>query len=184
MNNAFVTQLVECSLCKRDVVGSNPIEGFLFNLLNYKMFGKAHTYLQRGIPMRHREKLEKSCKHCEKPVPNRNMYCDNQCQADYVQIKKIREWKETGEISNSVQLSRYVRKYLYEKCDYKCTVCSFSGTNSYHGRTILEIDHIDGNHLNNKEDNLRVLCPNCHAMTPTYRNTGGRKGTRKYRNKS
>ena len=32
-----------------------------------------------------------------------------------------------------------------------------------------ELDHIDGNHRNNALDNLRLLCPNCHALTPTFR---------------
>lgn len=33
----------------------------------------------------------------------------------------------------------------------------------------LELDHIDGNSYNNSIDNLRLLCPNCHALTDTYR---------------
>lgn len=33
----------------------------------------------------------------------------------------------------------------------------------------LEIDHIDGNHENNNLNNLRLLCPNCHSLTPTFR---------------
>lgn len=33
----------------------------------------------------------------------------------------------------------------------------------------LELDHIDGNHSNNTLSNLRLLCPNCHTLTPTYR---------------
>lgn len=38
----------------------------------------------------------------------------------------------------------------------------------------LELDHIDGNRVNNLKTNLRLLCPNCHAATPTYR--GRNKG--------
>lgn len=33
----------------------------------------------------------------------------------------------------------------------------------------LEIEHIDGNNKNNNKDNLTVLCPNCHALTDTWR---------------
>ena len=33
----------------------------------------------------------------------------------------------------------------------------------------LELHHIDGNHFNNKLDNIQILCPNCHANTPNYR---------------
>jgi hypothetical protein len=43
----------------------------------------------------------------------------------------------------------------------------------------LELDHIDGNHYNNNLNNLRLLCPNCHAMTPTH--AGKNKGKAKYK---
>lgn len=33
----------------------------------------------------------------------------------------------------------------------------------------LELDHIDGNKRNNRRENLRFLCPNCHSQTPTWR---------------
>lgn len=50
----------------------------------------------------------------------------------------------------------------------RCEVCLNS---EWMGRSIpLEIDHIDGNNANNDRSNLRVLCPNCHAQTDTYRN--------------
>lgn len=51
---------------------------------------------------------------------------------------------------------------------YKCHDCSLE---LWKGRKIpLELHHIDGNPVNNNLDNLILLCPNCHAQTPNYRN--------------
>jgi hypothetical protein len=48
----------------------------------------------------------------------------------------------------------------------KCEHCNLTEFNNH--PIPLELDHIDGNHDNNNLTNLRILCPNCHALTPTY----------------
>lgn len=53
--------------------------------------------------------------------------------------------------------------------------CEWCGGAEWLGQPMpLEIDHIDGDHANNVLTNLRILCANCHALTPTYcgRNKG------------
>lgn len=55
--------------------------------------------------------------------------------------------------------------------------------NPYTQTIPLEVEHIDGNYQNNTEDNLTILCPNCHSLTPTYKgaNKGhGRKDRKQY----
>lgn len=69
------------------------------------------------------------------------------------------------------------RERLIEEAGFKCSQCGWD-KRRLDGGCPLEIDHIDGNHKNNSKENLRVLCPNCHSLTPTFRNWG-RKGKRK-----
>lgn len=55
------------------------------------------------------------------------------------------------------------------KGGYKQWVCEKCGLDSWLGGKIpLHLHHKDGNHINNKLDNLQLLCPNCHSLTDTY----------------
>ena len=51
--------------------------------------------------------------------------------------------------------------------EYKCEDC---GIDEWNGKAIsLELDHISGDRLDNSLDNLKLLCPNCHSQTHTFR---------------
>ena len=67
--------------------------------------------------------------------------------------------------------------------EHRCECC---GLNEWLGDLIpLELDHIDGDHYNNTLENLKILCPNCHAKTPTYRGKNKRsKNSQTLKNKT
>ena len=48
--------------------------------------------------------------------------------------------------------------------------CEHCGLFEWLGKEIsIELDHIDGDRTNHRLENLRMLCPNCHSQTSTYR---------------
>jgi len=94
-----------------------------------------------------------------------NKYCNNKCQHDYQHKLVIDKWKQ-GDYK-STQHNKHLKRYLLEQRE-GCYECGITEHNSK--PITLELDHLDGNWTNNKEENLRMLCPNCHSQTPTYKN--------------
>lgn len=69
---------------------------------------------------------------------------------------------------NSKHNRTVLRRYIlnHELIPYKCAIC---GTVEWQGKTLsLELDHINGINNDNRLENLRFLCPNCHSQTTTY----------------
>ncbi|MBU1159955.1 HNH endonuclease [Patescibacteria group bacterium] len=56
----------------------------------------------------------------------------------------------------------------------KCEECGWAKI-SNDGRLPLELDHINGDSKDNRLDNLRILCPNCHSLKPTHRGKNRKK---------
>lgn len=83
----------------------------------------------------------------------------------------------------SIIISRHIRKYLFDLHDSKCQQCGWGEINPYTNNIPLEVEHCDGDSQNNKIENLKLLCPNCHSLTETYKNIGSRKSTRLKRKK-
>lgn len=125
------------------------------------------------------------CKNCGKELNgNKIEFCDAHCQNEYKYKQYIERWKngEENGLKGEYGLSKYIRRYLLEKCGCKCEKCGWGKKNEFTETIPLEIHHIDGDYTNNKEGNLQVLCPNCHSLTETHKshNKKGRIGRRKY----
>ena len=73
-------------------------------------------------------------------------------------------------IKDSIATQKVLRGYVerYDLIAYKCENCGCDG-HWQNGIISLELDHKNGNHTDNRIENLRYLCPNCHALTATYR---------------
>lgn len=125
------------------------------------------------------------CINCGKNISSRNKYCSIKCQKEYEYRIYINNWKNGKEdgIRGNYQISMHIKSYLFRKYNNKCAVCGWGEINKYTGNIPLEVEHIDGNYRNNKEENLILLCPNCHSLTSTYKGTNlnnGRKSRSKY----
>ena len=122
---------------------------------------------------------------CNRQVSRPSMrFYSNKCQQDWEYAQYIGRWKTGSENGSSGMLgsvSNHIKKYLREKYKDRCPSCGWSERHPLTQTVPLEIDHINGDSSDNREENLRLLCPNCHSLTPNYRalNKGNGRGNRK-----
>jgi len=126
----------------------------------------------------------KYCLNCGKTIKSKRKFCDAKCQQEYIFKEYIKSWKDgkVNGLSGEYNLSKRIRRFLLEKNNYRCEKCGWGEKNIYTNTIPLEIHHMDGDYTNNKEENLQVLCPNCHSLTETHKshNKNGRKSRKKY----
>ena len=80
---------------------------------------------------------------------------------------------EVLNLSGGKVTSHGIKLKLYE-FNLKEEICEACGvTNIWNGYKLsLHLDHINGEHSDNRLENLRILCPNCHSQTSTYAGKG------------
>ena len=70
----------------------------------------------------------------------------------------------TGGVTSHSLKHRLIKNNILQSKCYKCNLTEWQGVS-----IPLELEHKNGNNIDNTIENLTLLCPNCHALTSTYR---------------
>lgn len=133
-----------------------------------------------------------SCIICGKKLSsNLHRHCSTKCSKITISKQNrekheqyIQSWlsgKEKGYVGEQVTI--YIKRYLLEKYDSKCQECGWNKMNQTTGKIPLAVHHDNGDWKDNRLSNLKLLCPNCHSLTPTYGSGNRGKGRAARRSK-
>jgi hypothetical protein len=125
---------------------------------------------------------DKFCLFCGTQLVGRkyvNKYCSMKCNKNHIWLVTKSEIEKTGVVDSHVS----GRRFLSDTKGCKCDTCGISEWNG--NKLSLVLDHINGNPEDWHVENLRLLCPNCDSLTPTFkgRNKGNGRFARRLRYK-
>jgi len=121
--------------------------------------------------------VEWECLGCKKkhssPPYKVKKYCNHTCQHIVTKAESFEKLK-SGSISDRGMIRSIFKREFGNQC-FECGLSEWRGFSMP-----LEVDHVDGNAGNNNFNNLRLLCPNCHSITDTWKgkNKGNGRGSR------
>lgn len=141
-----------------DIVKSCKSFREVLTTLNRSITGRSVFYLRKKLL-----ELDIDTSHfvstVDKPINNKKL--------SHVEllVKNRQNYRESGK--------RLRRALIESGIEYKCNKC---GLNTWQNTAItLEVNHIDGNFLNNEKENLEFLCPNCHSLTSNFYRKAAKK---------
>lgn len=83
--------------------------------------------------------------------------------------KPARTYNIDDYLTNKTKVSGHLLKRALFKVGYKSNRCEICGIDSWNNKPLnCQLHHINGNHLDNRLENLQILCPNCHSQTDNY----------------
>lgn len=158
-NKINTTEELICIECNKEFVGKRKD--------NRKFCSQScgAKFNNKKYPKRKSNTKEKYCLNCYIELNyQQNRFCSHDCSITYrwnERVKKI----ENGDTSFT---SNTYKKYLIYKFGNKCMKCGWNEINSVTGLVPIQLEHKDGNSENHDLKNLKLLCPNCHSLTPTF----------------
>jgi len=108
-------------------------------------------------------KKSKTCPYCKKTFTKEEVYADRKYDRHLIE----RDWRKRKFCSTECSINYYSNQYyrrLEKRIEEGCEICG------YDKFPILELHHIDDNYYlfknrkNNSDNNIIVLCPNCHRL--------------------
>lgn len=170
-----------CEKCEREIT-----------VANYKRHYDAciGTQKKEHLPLDKVKSIPSICSNCNREFSNvfrmsaHKGHCTGANNTSHLDGK--REWNKgkfllnkeqifSNHLSNSKRYNQTVKKYFlqFSKQKYQCLICGISEWCNQ--KLVLELDHINGNNCDNRLENLRLLCPNCHSQTSNFRGRNKQK---------
>ena len=137
----------------------------------------AAVYNNKKYPKRtHEPREHDECLICKKSLKNKPItqkICSHECRSIFRYQEYIKRWldkKESGYTGSGrvLRITNHVRKWVIDTRGEQCELCGWDKKHPTTNKVPIEIHHIDGNAKNNAQENLQILCPNCHSLTLTY----------------
>lgn len=115
------------------------------------------------------QKKEKFCLFCGRELKNgQHKFCSSECFQNYQANERLEKWLNDPTVYSGENIPPTIKRYLMAKYDCKCQKCGWGKVNETTGKIPLEVHHINGDCTDNREENLQLLCPNCHSLTPNH----------------
>jgi len=98
--------------------------------------------------------------HAKKNLQRLKINTDHWTGSAWSKGQRTKNWQDYSKVS-------HLKPHLIKDRGHQCETCLNYKWNNL--PIPLEVEHIDGDRCNNNINNLKLLCPNCHAQTPTWR---------------
>jgi hypothetical protein len=159
----------------------NSVSGVFTCSNEHRKLAQAHSLFRTGPrPLGRPLAPKHPCPGCGVPYKGFRGHCKTCYRQDIIDRWLAGDNEVTLTQGKNRETKVFVKRYLLDTRGDCCEVCGFD-EKAPDGRSIIQMDHVDGDCFNNSPDNLQLLCPNHHAMTPTYGslNTGSGRAHRR-----